>query len=203
MLVVISGKARHGKDSVFNILAQCGGFKRIAFADPLKRICSQVFNLPLETFYDDAIKDSPFASPIKWAYPYQIQLEYLTGGKLPALDFVFLSPRDLLQKVGTDIVRQYIADDFWIKLLVKELQEMDGNVAITDARFQNERDALKAIGGMLMLVKKPSSEAAGDSHVTENDLGSEADYSIIINNDGTLAELDHDVKMWYSLKYAR
>ncbi|MFZ4411454.1 MAG: hypothetical protein ACOYOV_00125 [Bacteroidales bacterium] len=201
MLVVISGKARAGKDSVFNILAKCGGFKRIAFADPLKNMCSTVFNIPIEFFYDDDKKDTPFDIPVSYI-DFHSALQFAVGADLPLQDIEFVSPRDLLQKVGTDIVRKHVADDFWIKLLVKELQNTDGNIAITDARFQNERDALKAIGGILMLVKKPNT-GGGDSHITENDIGDESAYALVINNNGTLAQLDHDIKMWYSLKYAR
>lgn len=200
MLIVISGKARAGKDSVFNVLAKCGGFKRIAFADPLKNMCSSVFNIPLNYFYDDDKKDAPFETPIDYI-DFHSALQFAVNADLPLQQLEFKSPRDLLQQVGTDIVRKHVDNEFWIKLLVKQLQTTEGNVAITDARFQNERDALKAIGGTLMLVTKPDTTAAG--HSSENDLGSEADYDIVVNNNGTLAELDHDISMWYSMKYAR
>jgi hypothetical protein len=200
MLFVISGKARSGKDSVYNILARCGGFKRVAFADPLKKMCSVVFNIPLEYFYDDDKKDAPFEVPVSYIDCFY-DLQFAVGTELPLRDIEFVSPRDLMQQIGM-LVRENVDKDYWVKLLIKELQQVDGNIAITDARMQNERDALKAIGGTLVLVKKPSVDST-DGHISENDLGNEEDYDLIINNDGTLSQLHHDVTMWYTLKYAK
>lgn len=56
-LIGLSGKAGSGKDTMADYLSVNHGFKRIAFADKLKEVCAELFNLPLGHFYHRDLKN--------------------------------------------------------------------------------------------------------------------------------------------------
>ena len=67
IVILLSGWARSGKDTVADHLCATHGFKRVAFADPLKEAVAAETGLPLELFYT-AAKGAPLPAPIT-AYP--------------------------------------------------------------------------------------------------------------------------------------
>ena len=215
MIIGISGVARSGKDSVANILVKNYGFKKMAFADPLKRICSKVFLVPIQCFYDDNMKDMALIEP-EVIDVYHIQrlvtelAEHvnITADQVQSLNThgcgkELKSPREILQFVGTDLVRTHIKDTVWLDIFISELKKSDGHVVCSDARFENERKILKELGGINILVTRPTITAAAQAHSSETNLGTEADYDVVVKNEGSLADLHHDITMWYTLKHVR
>src|SRR5690606_23611837 len=89
--------------------------------------------------------------------------------------------RELMQTIGTDILRRYIRDDIWLVLLFSKIKEISGNVIVSDVRFSNERDALRKAGAQLLRIKRSSLKQ--DNHISELDLGKDDEYDAIINND--------------------
>ncbi len=81
--------------------------------------------------------------------------------------------RWLMQKVGTEIFREQIDEDFWVKATLDRLSERwDENprarIVIDDVRMPNEAQAIRALGGELVRVVRIGYEnenAAG--HKTE------------------------------------
>lgn len=195
MIISLSGRARSGKDTVGGMLK---GFKRYAFADTLKKYCAESFDLPLDMFHNDNLKDKPFEKPIKLnvdllnkisdVMEFETHNHYYKVG----CGTILVSPRHLLQFVGTDLVRKCVDDDFWINKTVQSLKNEKDNAFISDSRFSNERKALKTLGAKLILVKRGQNINGG--HVSENDLGSESEYDIVIDNNGSLSELEEKVK---------
>ena len=190
MIVSISGKKLAGKDTFAEFLPN---FKRYAFADALKKGCAKAFFLPEELFHDQKLKEHPFIAPIvlddyhlnKLADVFGFETHphyYLTGRKVS-----LKTPRELLQFVGTDLIRKTIDDNFWIDKTVEALRKETENVLIADSRFLNERKLLKSLGAKLVLIKRNSTNS--DSHSSENDLGNDSDYDYVIENNGTLEEL--------------
>lgn len=190
MIISISGKKLAGKDTFAEFLPN---FKRHAFADSLKKGCSKAFFLPEKLFHDQKLKEHPFIAPIvlddyhlnKLADVFCFETHphyYLTGRKVS-----LRTPRELLQFIGTDLIRKTIDDNFWIDKTVEGLKNETQNCLIADSRFANERKLLKSLGAVLVLVKR--NVKSGDSHSSENDLGNESDYDYVIENNGTLEEL--------------
>jgi hypothetical protein len=97
----------------------------------------------------------------------------------------FLHPRHILQFVGTELLRNNVDKDIFLKLADQQIGKTTRNVVITDCRFSNERKWFKKQGAVLCLVKRPELTFK-DSHSSENDLGEEVDYDVIMTNDGTL-----------------
>lgn len=196
MIISFSGKRRSGKDTAASFLK---GFKRYAFADYLKEGCSEAFQLPLNMFHDDKLKDEAFKTPITLCY-WQLNEIAKVFDIEPTEEFFnvgfaqqMVSPRHLLQFVGTDLIRKTIKDSFWIDATVERLRKEPCNAMITDSRFKNERDLLKSLGAILVLVKRGNDTA--DSHCSENDLGVESDYDFVIDNNGTLEDLRKHVEL--------
>ena len=124
-IIGITGRKRHGKDTLGDYLVKHHGYIKIGFADALKEACRHIFG-----FNDDQLY-----------------------GDLKEVDDEFwkTSPRKVLQYVGTDLFRDQIANimpevksDIWIKVVEnKILQNPDKRYVITDVRFENELEFLK------------------------------------------------------------
>lgn len=114
MLVGICGKAGSGKDTVGNYLVENYGFKKIALADPIKRIVKDVFVLDDHTVYDRVAREQPLKQWDSW------------------------SVRKLLQFVGTELFRDKIDDAIWVKSLWYRIKDSPDNYVVSDLRFRNE-----------------------------------------------------------------
>ena len=59
LVILLSGWSGSGKDAVASILTERAGFKRFAFADPLKEIVAEELKIPLHWCHDPVRKASP------------------------------------------------------------------------------------------------------------------------------------------------
>jgi len=106
--------------------------------------------------------------------------------------------RELLQKIGTNIIRSQIDEDFWVKKMadkVSTLDALDGrkDVVIDDVRFINEAKFITDRGGVLILIQRPSLENT-DTHRSETELEKIRPHYTIIN-DGSLDDLKNKVEV--------
>lgn len=123
-----------------------------------------------------------------------------------------LTPRLILQLLGTQGGRKVIHPDIWVNALFsdyKPLNELvsadkitlDGlsgeslpNWIITDVRFPNEAKRIKILGGINIRMSRDIKTSAGNTHESETALDNyEFDY-IINNNNITLEKLYNIVK---------
>lgn len=125
-----------------------------------------------------------------WCYDNKRVVKYLprngiVGGGLESPKLLHISPREVYQLFGTEMMRECISDSFWTDIAPTE------NVIITDVRFKNETEWLFSNGGVLIDVKRPDNNVTVASHASEAGTGVGADYEIV--NDGTLEQLDQEV----------
>jgi hypothetical protein len=215
MIIAFSGRKFAGKDSTAEGLIRFHGFKRLGLADKLKDICSQVFDVPRSLMDDPNEKEKVFKTPIQITSDHlQCLIDILESDKFftgsdatkqiysKFLDVEITSIRNMLQTIGTDLCRTYIQDDIWLSYIKHNIQNDSGNIVITDARFKNERDYLKNMGAILVLVKRDESEPVSKTelHISENQLGSDEDYDVIVHNNDTLHCLQSEIAMWYVLR---
>lgn len=210
-IITLSGKAASGKDTAGDVLVKRYGFTKIALADPLRDICSRVFNLPMSMFLDRDKKDTRMQRihldfhdidkirkivENEWGYTIseeaRNQMEEHHGAE-------FDTPRDVLRYVGTHILRNCLSENIWIELAMQKIQESKGKIVITDCRFENEREAFRKLGAVLCLVKRNDN---GENIEHEFSLGQESDYDVVFNNDGTLHAYESTIDMWYNAKQA-
>jgi hypothetical protein len=210
-IIGIAGLKRSGKDTIANFFVESERFTKVALADSLKELLVRVFGVEKKYFYDDALKEGDLPERItidyshldklcdivknEWGFPIEQRdrIDYFFGQEISSV-------RSLLQTVGNDILRDCIRDDIFIVLLFCRIKEISGNVVISDVRYKNERDALKKAGASLLLVKR-NPLMNKDQHTSENSLGKDKEYDVIITNDDiSLNQLRSEVLMWYSVK---
>ena len=155
MLIGFSGKKGSGKSYFADYLVNNKLFIKLSFASPLKEITKILFNLS-----DEDVKD-----PIK---------KELINPKFNA------SPRELMQWLGTDIMREEFNKKFnysgsiWIdnvKDKVKTLLDNNKDVVIDDVRFQNEVDMIHSLGGIVINLRNDLDNTLTNStstHSSEN-----------------------------------
>ena len=160
MLIAFLGKKSSGKDTAANFLIKNDEYIKYVFADPLKKGIQSFFNLTDQQLYDEKLKE--IIDP-RWG----------------------VSPRKLLQTIGTDIFQYLIHDilpdlkgekrNHWVTLF-KEwyLEELKKNpnlkVVIADARFIHEIKAIKDLGGKVFKIIRPQLEKNIDNHLSENEI---------------------------------
>lgn len=182
ILIGITGRAGAGKDTVADYLRLTYDFEPMAFANPLKEAASIMFNVPLHYFHDRALKEQV----------------------LPEWD---MSPRHMAQRLGTEAIRNTFGPDFWIKRWMQEYQTMPTgqDVVMTDVRFNNEAQAVRDMGGLILHIVRPGELTLDDSaaaHASEAGVSyfSSRDKKVI--NDGTIKDLHSKIDALFSVESA-
>ena len=166
MIIGLSGFARSGKDTVASFLPN---YSRRAFADKLREAIWR-----LNPTLEGGMRTQEMVNLLGW--------------DKAKTDFPEL--RRLLQIIGTEVGRQMIDEDLWVKLATDELEPED-RVVFTDVRFPNEASMIKALGGKVWRVNRPGVEAL-NSHSSEHSMTS-WNFDLVIENDGTFEDLRQKV----------
>ncbi len=176
MIIGISGYARSGKDTIADILVGAG-YQKAAFADKLRE--SLLALNPIVSF------DTISFQPIRYR-------EILTMVGYERAKTLYPEIRYLLQRLSTQVGRDLINKNIWVDLLMSDMDVSDNSdFVISDCRFPNEAEAIKAAGGQVWRVVRPGIEAA-NQHISEHALqGYEFDH--VVFNDGTIEDLSSKV----------
>lgn len=168
-LVGLIGKKRSGKDSFARPLVEEHGFRRFAFADPLKEAVLQTD--PIVAFCTNPIRLSTVVERIGWEEAKE-----------------YPEVRRLLQNYGVAI--RGIEPDFWVRAtLDRALQHASevGPVVVTDVRFPNEADEVRDAGGTIVRIVRPGL-SSDDTHASETALDDYEEDRLVVNS-GTLESL--------------
>lgn len=199
-LIGISGKIGAGKDTVGIIIRQLGftnnggTWENMKFAGKLKIIASLLTGIPIEKFEDQEFKKTILGS--EWGKPTK---QNPLNAIEPFKDTTFvemMSVRDLLQKLGTEAMRNGLHENVWVNALFADYTE-DKQWVITDVRFPNEFKAIKEKGGIVIRVNRPghgnSMKELAEAHPSETALDGH-DFDYVIENDSNLEKLISKVK---------
>jgi hypothetical protein len=207
MILSISGKKAVGKSTIAGMFVSKYNFTELTFAQPLKRAISVAFSIPLSDLEDQDRKEQEFEPRIVSESEMNEFLDILTPYQVLSSDdrrrchmvrVEYNSYRQLMQKMGTDVIRRQVKDSYWIDIMRDRITSSQAkDIVVTDARFPNERKLLKELKGKLMLVKREVQK--NDGHVSENMLGLESDYDVIVNNDGSVIGTLYEVDLWYNM----
>lgn len=169
-VVMISGKARSGKDYIANKLKESLEEKgmtvcKFALADELKRYLCILFDITLDELND--LKNS--------------EVKFTSNG---------LTMRQLLQKLGTDVFVKNIDEQFWIKKAAERIVKEDCDVSIiTDFRYPFEIDLIdqcvfkSSKYYFLKLIRINNDEKIKSfEHPSETALDDFDEFDIIIDN---------------------
>jgi hypothetical protein len=178
MIIAISGKAGSGKSTVGEIFEK-RGFRIDSFATSVKDICSLLFN-----FSRDKIEGIREEDRI-WRETPDKSISELLGKNF--------SPRDAMILIGTEIGRNIIHQDIWIKTLFDRYEKNKTNLLISDLRFPNEYEEIKKRNGIIIRINSNRlTNSIKSSHISECALDNHK-FDYIINNDGSLDELYEQV----------
>jgi hypothetical protein len=168
LLIGIGHKKQRGKDTAANRLVDKHRFVRVSWADSLKESARIIFGFNDRQLYGD-LKEviDPY-----WG----------------------MSPRDALQRLGTDACRNHVHREIWIKsawLRVQKIWEEnpETGVVIPDVRFTNEADFIKEKGGVLWKVDRDLPEDKNSQHPSEIDLDTYDKWDKVIDNNSSLRKL--------------
>ena len=131
MLIGFAGKMETGKTTAAEFLIDRYGFEKMSFATPLKKAVADLFEWNLEDLNDYGFKET--------VDPYWE-----------------VSPREVLQKFGTEFIREMINPDFWAMKLESRLVNRISkyNIVIDDIRFEEEADVIHDHGGIVILLER-------------------------------------------------
>ena len=182
MIIGLVGFIGAGKGTVRDILVREHGYHGFAFADALKDAVSTIFTWPRGLLEGDSNASRAFRERIDPWWSHKLGYE--------------VTPRLILQKMGTEACRHGIADNIWIAALEKRIHGYE-DVVISDCRFPNELDFVRSAGGVIVRLKRgeePSLEEQMKMHISETAWNYVVpDY--VIDNDGTLQELKDKIKL--------
>ena len=183
MIIGVSGYAGSGKDTVGKIIQYIMGGKQDPFAfsienainkpedynwvledssnweirkfaDKLKDIASHITGIDQELFENQEFKRTPL--PVEWWTPCDEGLQPMTV-------------RDLLQKLGTDAMRNGLHPNVWVNALMSDYDKDEDDWVVTDTRFPNEATAIKNAGGIIIRIDRPECKPV-NAHPSETSL---------------------------------
>lgn len=167
-LIGVTGFAGSGKDTVAAFLSKREryGADVLPFAGPLREGAAEIFGWNMAQLQDRTFKE---------------QVDPYWG----------VSPREVLQWLGTDVFRARMGQDFWIRAWRRRLSQVfycnDDLVLVPDVRFVNEAAAIHAEGGQVWRVVRPGIGPLNDHPSETEQLQIVPDQTI--ENSGTLDDL--------------
>ena len=141
MIIGICGFIGSGKDTIADYLVNVQHFRRMSFAATLKDAVSSVFGWDRELL-EGRTKESR-------AWREQVDAWWATRLGIPDL-----TPRWVLQNWGTEVCCKGFHNDIWVASLENRLRKTTDDVVISDCRFPNEIEALRAVGAQVICVER-------------------------------------------------
>jgi hypothetical protein len=196
ILIGVVGFIGSGKGTAGDILSSYG-FAQQAFAGPLKDAAAAMFG------WDRALLEGDTDRSRLWREEPDDFWSKVMGRPF--------TPREALQKLGTEAGRNVFHQDLWVKTLQKRLT---CDTVITDVRFQNEMDFIRQNNGHIIHVQRGKVPDWFDTAAKANSgdvkalvamkqygihesewkwIGSKIDYHI--QNDGTVKDFQKELEV--------
>ena len=139
-MVGICGLISSGKGECARKLVEEHGFTRISFGERLKDTVAVLFGWPR------ALLEGDTDASRQWR---EQPTDWVVQGRA-------LTPRDVLQMIGTQALRNNFDPDIWTEVVRRRVRDApDTNFVIDDVRFPNEIQAVREMqGGTLWHVRR-------------------------------------------------
>ena len=210
MIISISGKKQSGKDTVGKIIQKLHPeFEIKKFADKLKDIVCLLIECTREQLEQEDFKNRELGE--EWD---KIEKVFVgsSNASFPNAPMFFnktvkMTPRLMLQLLGTEAGREIIHPDIWVNSLFSDYRKKDiwfdpivvgtsgirkSNWIITDTRFPNEADRVKKEGGILIRINREGLQY--DNHTSETALDNYEGFDYVVDNNGSLEDLETKIK---------
>jgi len=183
MIIAFGGRIGSGKSELAKI-CQDAGFKKLYFALPLKQLVADLIHVKLEEINDlkNVEKDYKFNTMDYIFLSKETGIHAnIVSDEMSKVEFKTV--RQLLQFIGTDLIRKYNTN--WHVNKIREMienGENDVDYVIDDIRFPNELNLVRELGGDCWFIIRPKidnvSNHESETSLTWRDFGNR----IIIND---------------------
>ena len=172
-IIALTGRKYSGKDTAADCFTALG-YERVKFAGALKemlralyRYCGMPAN-EIERRIEGDMKEEP--------------CDVLCGE----------TSRRAMETIGTEWGRQMIAEEIWVSAL-KMRAVHSGKVIVTDLRFPNELQAMRALGGIVGRIIRPKFHGGtASAHISEQYVDDmQVDFEV--RNNGTVDALHKNI----------
>ena len=126
MLIGLAGKKQSGKSTLAMYMCDVLGFQEDSFGAPIRQFVAQLCG---------------YSSGELEVYKEQVH---------PSLG---VTPRYMMQTLGTEWARNTIKDSIWIDCLANRVRNSK-RVIISDIRFENEATAIRKMGGTIIHIQR-------------------------------------------------
>ena len=160
MLIAFCGPKRSGKDTCSNYIVDKYGFKRLSFADRIRKVANVLYNLS-DDFDWDINKEDPCA---------------ILGGN---------SRRYVMQSIG-EAMKPTLGRNIWINSVMSGKDFDRRDYVLTDLRFPEELYFIQRNNGLIVYLQRTANvHVEKDTHVSESYLGllySNASFTIFTDD---------------------
>ncbi len=190
IFISLSGKKQTGKDTASAMAIEMlqTANKKVgvtAFAEVLKNIAIDALGLDRDLVYGSN-EDKETLTHIIWDnFPLKIRFKYRKAWYMP-LRTGFMTIREVLQVMGTDIFRVMFEYDIWANSPFRRDWSEYDVVFITDCRFPNEKKVTEERDGIVVRITRETGFV--DNHPSEIALDG-VTFGTFYNNEGTVDEL--------------
>lgn len=180
-IIGFGGRLASGKTELASICEQYG-YTKLYFALPLKQLCADLLDVSIDELNRLKRNNQPIDITVNddWVdiihtetnIPYEA-INSIINGK------VIHTVRELLQVVGTDVIRQFNPN--WHVERIREMIKPNNKYVIDDVRFPNEKNMIEEMNGVCWYVIRPIINNVSN-HISETALDWRQFDNIIVNN---------------------
>ena len=179
-IIGISGKISSGKDTVAEIIQVYDYINKYSHSwefDSNYNLYLEQHNSYRIKYFADALRK---VVSILTGMPENMLKKRYVKGMSAGYTWGFATYRELLQKIGTNALREVVNENVWVNALFATYDPTQ-RWLIPDTRFLNEAHIIKENGGIVIRVQRSDNQSNG--HQSETDLDSYEFDAIILNND--------------------
>lgn len=195
MIIGLCGLIGSGKNTVAEHLIQEHAFYGVSFAEPLKDATACIFGWDRDMLEGATSSDRQLREQKDEWWSQRLGFD--------------VSPRYMLQYLGTEVMRGNLHQDIWVCATENRLLDMQKdypilNFVISDVRFPNEVDMIKRLGGVIWHVRRgdlPDWFGQDPKHIHASETAwNNTSFDVIIYNDGSIDELKEVIDNWVNVR---
>lgn len=200
-IIGFCGRLQSGKSTLASICEEFG-FKKLYFAQPLKQLCADILDVSIEELNRLKVEKTTIDLEINddiceiISIETDIPLEYI---KELGQGRIISDVRDLLQFVGTDVIRKHNTD--WHVNRIREMIKPNEKYVFDDVRFPNEKQLIEELNGDLWFVVRPNLTNVSN-HISETSIKWQ-DVDNVIVNDKSLSYLETNWRIFLESGYEK
>ena len=185
MIIGLAGRMRSGKTELAKV-CETLGFRKLYFALPLKQLCADLLDISIDGLNQAKNEGTDIGLYLgddictilseETEIPIEQVRETCYGKTINTV-------REMLQFIGTDLIRKYNTD--WHVNKVRQMIDTQYDYVIDDVRFPNEKKMIEDLGGDCWFIVRPTFNNVSN-HESETSITWHNCWNRIIINNGTL-----------------